>query len=70
MKSWDLILPMIEFAYNSSINRTTSLSPFEIVTDFKSRQAIELVPMAHHHSRVSNSVFAFVFHIRAFHEKI
>ena len=47
LKTWDLILPMAEFAYNSSVNRTTYLSPFEIVTSFKPRQLIDLVFMAH-----------------------
>jgi len=45
LKTWDLILPMTEFAYNSSVNRTTCFSLFEIVTRFNSRQPIDLVPM-------------------------
>lgn len=28
---WDLILPQAEFAFNSSLNRSTAKSPFEIV---------------------------------------
>jgi len=59
---------MAEFAYNGSINRTTSLSLFEIVTDFKSRQPVDLIFMAHHHSRVSDSTSTFASHIRALHE--
>jgi len=31
LKTWDLILHITEFAYNSSVKRTTGLSPFEIV---------------------------------------
>ncbi|CAA6674387.1 unnamed protein product [Spirodela intermedia] len=30
LTTWDLIIPRIEFAYNSSTNHTTSMSPFEI----------------------------------------
>ena len=56
--------------YNSSVNRTMSLNPFEIVTGFKPRQSIDLVSMTHHHFRISNSASAFASHIRALHEKI
>ena len=35
--TWDLILLGAEFAYNESVNRTTGLSPFKIVTGFKPR---------------------------------
>jgi len=51
LKTWDLILPMAEFTYNGSVNRTICLSPFEIVYGFKLRQSIDLVPMAYHHFR-------------------
>ena len=61
---------MTEFAYNSSINRTTCLSLFEVVTDFKPRQPIDLVHMAHHHSRVSDSASTFASHLHALHEEI
>ena len=27
-KGWDMILPQAEFAYNNSVNRSTSKSPF------------------------------------------
>ena len=70
LKTWDLILPMAEFAYNGSVNRTTGLSPFEIITRFKPRQSVDLILMAHHHSRVSNSASTFASHIRALYEEI
>ena len=34
LKTWDLILPMVVYAYNGSVNRTTDLSLFEVVTGF------------------------------------
>ena len=61
---------MAEFAYNRFVNRTTGLNPFEIVNGIKPRQPVDLIPMAHHHSRVSYSASAFASHIRALHEKI
>jgi len=60
---------MAEFAYNSSVNRTTCFSPFEIVTGFRPRQPIDLVPLAHHF-RVSDSASVCTSHIRALHEEI
>jgi len=62
-------VPIVEFTYNSSVNRTTSLNLYEIVTGFKPRQPIDLVHIAHHHSRISNSASAFASHIRALHEE-
>ena len=40
--SWDLKLSIVEFAYNSSVNRTIGKSPHEIVYGFRSRQPNEL----------------------------
>jgi len=36
--SWDLRLSIAQFAYNSSVNMTTSKNPHEIVYGFKLRQ--------------------------------
>jgi len=41
LRTCDLILPMAEFAYNGSVNRTTDLSPFEIVNGFKPWQPVD-----------------------------
>ena len=69
MKTWDLILPIAEFAYNGTVNRTTGLNPFEIVNSFKPRQPVDLILMTHH-PRVSDSASAFASHIRALYEEI
>jgi hypothetical protein len=33
--TWDLLLPHADFAYNSYVNRSIRLSPFEIVTGWR-----------------------------------
>ncbi|GJV00992.1 RNA-directed DNA polymerase [Tanacetum coccineum] len=43
-KQWDLILPQAEFAYNRSVNRTTSKSPFEVVYGRNLITPLDLVP--------------------------
>jgi len=40
LTAWDTVLPVAEFTYNSSINKSTGLSPFEIVD-----QPIDLLPL-------------------------
>ena len=44
--TWDLILPRAQFAYNISVNRSTGLSPHEIVYGHKPRAPIDLIPMS------------------------
>ncbi|GKA44029.1 reverse transcriptase domain-containing protein, partial [Tanacetum coccineum] len=44
-KQWDLILPQAEFAYNWSVNRTTSKSPFEVVYGRNPITPLDLVPV-------------------------
>jgi hypothetical protein len=39
---WDHILPQVEFSYNDSINRRTTLSPFQIVYGTQPRGFYEL----------------------------
>ncbi|KAL3507023.1 hypothetical protein ACH5RR_032405 [Cinchona calisaya] len=43
--SWDQILPMAEFPYNSSINISTDYSPFEAVMGVNPRKSIDLLPL-------------------------
>ena len=44
--TWDLILPRAQFAYNNSVNRSTGLSPHEIMYGHKPRAPIDLIPMS------------------------
>nr|GEV95626.1 pentatricopeptide repeat-containing protein At2g37230 [Tanacetum cinerariifolium] len=41
----DLILPQAKFAYNGSVNRATSKSPFEVVYGWNSNTPLDLVPV-------------------------
>ncbi|XP_038986581.1 uncharacterized protein LOC120112087 [Phoenix dactylifera] len=45
VKSWDLILSHAKFAYNNNVNRTTGLSPSEVVLGLKLWQPIDLIPL-------------------------
>ena len=47
-KNWDLILSMVQFAYNRSINRSIDMSPFEVVNGYKPRKPLNLLPMSIH----------------------
>lgn len=68
MTQW-LILPTTEFSYNSSINRTTSHSPFEFLTGILPRKPIDFV---HLPPKASPSVDAneFANHIRNIHDDV
>uniref|UniRef100_A0A2N9IHN7 Integrase catalytic domain-containing protein n=1 Tax=Fagus sylvatica TaxID=28930 RepID=A0A2N9IHN7_FAGSY len=45
-RTWDSILPIAQFAYNNSINRTIGMSPFEVVHGYKARKPLDLFPMS------------------------
>ena len=45
LKSWDLQLYQAEFAYNRSINRSTSLSPFTIIYGGNPQTPLDLTPL-------------------------
>ena len=64
-----MVLPLAEFAYNDSVNRSTGMSPFKIVISHRPRKPIDLVPSPLH-ARVSESAESFVDHIRSLHEHI
>jgi len=33
MTTWDEVLPIVEFVYKNSVNRSTKLSPLDVVID-------------------------------------
>ena len=67
--NWGLLLPRTEFAYNSSVNRSTGKSPFEIVHGYKPRKPIDLIPLPLH-ALVSESVESYAQHIKELHKEI
>ncbi|KAG7952365.1 hypothetical protein I3843_12G054600 [Carya illinoinensis] len=40
--SWDFVLPQAEFAFNSSVNRSTGCMPFEVVFGFRPHTPLDL----------------------------
>ena len=44
-RNWESILPLAEFAYNSSLNRTINTSPFEVVYGNKPLSVLDLAPL-------------------------
>ena len=68
LSTWDLVLPMAEFVYNSSINRSSGLSLFKANTSCKPKKPIDLpIPIG---DRPSASAESFVQHVRDFHTDI
>ncbi|RDY08069.1 hypothetical protein CR513_07749, partial [Mucuna pruriens] len=45
LKSWEELLPHIEFSYNMVVNKTTSHIPFELVYGFNLLSPLDLLPM-------------------------
>ncbi|RVW30404.1 Retrovirus-related Pol polyprotein from transposon 17.6 [Vitis vinifera] len=67
--NWDQILLVVEFAYNSTVNRSTSHSPFEIVIGLLPRKPIDLVPLPME-ARPNVEADAFSKHICDLHEDV
>jgi hypothetical protein len=67
--TWDLLRPHAEFAYNSSVNRSTGLSPFEIVTGKRPQVPLDLTPLSLH-SPSSQEADEFSHHIQNIHAEV
>jgi len=62
-------LSIAEFAYTSSVNRTTGKGPHEIVYGIRPKQPIDLIPIVAHY-RVSESASSFATHMHELHKVI
>lgn len=67
--NWDQLLPIAEFAYNSSINRSIGRSPFEVVTGLQPRKPIDLINLPPS-ARSSAEAESFASHIREIHDDV
>ena len=65
--SWDELLPIIEFAYNCSPNRSTKLSPFHVVYGHVPKRPIDLHSITHEHPK-SFSAESFIEHVHTIHD--
>ena len=68
-RNWDSILPIAQLAYNSSINRSISASPFEVMHGYTPRKPLDLLPMSPN-VRIFESAEAFARHIHDLHNEI
>lgn len=44
-RNWDLLLPHVQFAYNSLVNRSIGMSPFEVVYGFSKHKPVNFLPL-------------------------
>ena len=68
-RNWDLILPVAQLTYNSSVNRSIGASPFEVVHGYTPRKPLDLLPMSPH-VRIFESAEAFARHVHDLHNEI
>ena len=45
LKSWEDLLPYVEFVYNRVVHSTTHISPFEVVYGFNPLTPMDLIPL-------------------------
>lgn len=69
IRSLDTILPIADFAYNSSVNRSIGMSPFEVVWGYKPRVRVDLIHITSLH-RSSAPADSFAHNIHPLHDEI
>ena len=67
--SQNLKLATTEFAYSTTMNRTTDKSPHEIIYSFRPRQPIDLIPKSDY-IRASDSASSFASHAHDLHKEV
>ena len=65
--SWDELLPLIEFSYNCSTNRSTKLNPFHIVYCHIPKRPIDLHSITHEYPKLF-SAESFIEHVHTIHD--
>ncbi|KAE8668214.1 putative Quercetin 3-O-methyltransferase 1 [Hibiscus syriacus] len=68
-KQWDLALPQAEFAYNRSKNRTTYLSPFDIIYGQNPSGVLDLAPIPRI-GRFNPKAYEMTKYLRGIHEQV
>ena len=69
MGNQDLLFFRAEFAYNSSVNRSIGMSPFEVVHGYQPRKPIDLIPLPMY-ARISKSMESFAQHVKSLYKEI
>ena len=68
-KQWDLVLPQVEFSYNSSVNRSIGKSPFQAVYGRNPMGLLDLVQLALG-DRINDDGEPFREHIQQLHQQV
>lgn len=68
-KRWEFVIPQAEFAYNSSFNRSTRKTPFEVIYGRKPHQVLDLLPLKDQ-TRISMDAEEFAAHIKSTHAQV
>ena len=69
IKQWDLTLPQAEFAYNSTVNRSTGKSPFQVVYGQNPNQVVDLMDVSNQ-PRASDDAIAYAENLREIQEEV
>lgn len=69
LKQWDRIIAQAEFAYNSSVNRSTGKTPFQVVYGGNPKQVVDLLPWSNQ-AKVSMEAEEFAAHLKLVHDRV